>query len=188
MIGDELGEIFVLYVDPQMRNRGIGTKILDAITQQQKAWGAKEQWVSVQKGNQKGTPFYEAKGFSFQHERESYGNVEGDWDKGCLWIIGTPLDRFPSRITKNPKCAIGIVDFDLESGKVLHAGFRGKTVVKPFDKGIAIRLLTRYLGRNEATWDPRFRNLDDRNVLICFKPETVVVRDQSFLPAKMSDG
>ncbi|MGG3690400.1 hypothetical protein [Caldifermentibacillus hisashii] len=37
-----------------------------------------EQWVSVAKGNMKGIPFYEARGFVFQHERASYGNAEGE--------------------------------------------------------------------------------------------------------------
>ncbi|WP_417168712.1 hypothetical protein [Terrihalobacillus insolitus] len=40
------------------------------VTKQQKEeYGAKEQWVSVQKGNMKGIPFYEAKGFKFQYEK-----------------------------------------------------------------------------------------------------------------------
>ncbi len=103
------------------------------------------------------------------------------WEEDQLWIIGTPFDSFPGRIQKYPKCAIGIVDFDNRTGKVLHAGFRGQAVVKPFNKDIAYKLLSRYLGKNEEFWDIRFKNLDDSNVLICFEPETVVVRDQSFL-------
>lgn len=70
MIDNKVGELFVLYLDPTRRNEGIGTKLLDAITQQQKEeFGAEKQWVSVQKGNRKGIPFYEAKGFKFQHEK-----------------------------------------------------------------------------------------------------------------------
>ncbi|MFP7479496.1 GNAT family N-acetyltransferase [Terribacillus saccharophilus] len=70
MIGDEVGELFVIYLDPTRRKEGIGTKLLDAITKQQKEeYGAKEQWVSVQKGNRKGIPFYEAKGFKFQYDK-----------------------------------------------------------------------------------------------------------------------
>jgi hypothetical protein len=34
----------------------------------QKEKGATQQWVSVAKGNQKGIPFYEAKGFIFAEE------------------------------------------------------------------------------------------------------------------------
>lgn len=70
MIDNEVGELFVIYLDPTRRNEGIGSKLLDAITKQQKEeYGAKVQWVSVQKGNMKGIPFYEAKGFKFQYEK-----------------------------------------------------------------------------------------------------------------------
>ncbi|QQK78209.1 GNAT family N-acetyltransferase [Salicibibacter cibarius] len=79
MTGDTTGELFVLYLDPDRRNEGIGTKILDAVTIQQKEFGAIEQWVSVEKDNDMGITFYEARGFSYQYERESYGN-EGEED------------------------------------------------------------------------------------------------------------
>ncbi len=62
------GWLYVIYLDPQRRNEGIGTKLLDAVTQQQKAFGAREQFVTVQRGNVKGIPFYEARGFIFQEE------------------------------------------------------------------------------------------------------------------------
>ncbi|GGP11024.1 GNAT family N-acetyltransferase [Oceanobacillus neutriphilus] len=78
MISDTSSEIFVLYLDPNRRNEGIGTLLLNAITNQQKEFGATEQWVSVQKGNQKGIPFYEAKGFQFQYEQKGYHNKEKD--------------------------------------------------------------------------------------------------------------
>ncbi|MBA4496024.1 GNAT family N-acetyltransferase [Paenactinomyces guangxiensis] len=57
------GELFVLYLDPKRRGEGIGTLLLNAITEVQKSQGAKEQWVSVSENNQKGIPFYEARGF-----------------------------------------------------------------------------------------------------------------------------
>ncbi|MFP7298815.1 GNAT family N-acetyltransferase [Neobacillus niacini] len=76
MINETAGEVFVLYLNPNRRNEGIGTKLLDAITKQQKEeFYAAEQWVSVQKGNSKGIPFYEARGFVFQHEQHGYGNA-----------------------------------------------------------------------------------------------------------------
>lgn len=78
MIGKETGELFVIYLDPTRRNEGIGTLLLQAIAAQQKGFGATEQWVSVTKNNQKGIPFYEAKGFTFQFEKKGYGNSEGE--------------------------------------------------------------------------------------------------------------
>ncbi|PZD93114.1 pyridoxamine 5'-phosphate oxidase family protein [Paenibacillus sambharensis] len=106
-----------------------------------------------------------------------------DWDGTHIWIIGNANDSFPRRIREHPSCAIGIIDYDQRSGKVLHAGFRGQAVVKEFDLAIARRLLAKYLGSDESSWDVRFQNLDSSNVLICFTPETVVVRDQSYVPS-----
>jgi len=42
--------------------------------------GANEQWVAVAKGNNYGIPFYEARGFIFQHEERSYGTLNADQD------------------------------------------------------------------------------------------------------------
>ena len=79
MIHDTAGEVFVLYLNPNRRNEGIGTLLLDVLTKQQKEeFNAHEQWVSVAKGNQKGIPFYEAKGFIFKNEQDGHGNTEGE--------------------------------------------------------------------------------------------------------------
>src|SRR5699024_4431458 len=65
MTGETVGEVFVLYLEPERRNEGIGSKILDAITIQQKEFGAKEQWVSVQKGIKRESRFMKQKAFLF---------------------------------------------------------------------------------------------------------------------------
>ena len=58
-----VGTVHVLYLRPPLRGRGIGTALLDFVTDQQKAAGATEQWVSVTEGNDLGIPFYVARGF-----------------------------------------------------------------------------------------------------------------------------
>jgi ribosomal protein S18 acetylase RimI-like enzyme len=70
-----VGEIFVLYLDPTRRGEGIGTLILDAITEQQRAQGAREQWVSVEPENRKGIPFYYARGFEVRGQRPEWGTA-----------------------------------------------------------------------------------------------------------------
>jgi GNAT superfamily N-acetyltransferase len=57
------GEVFVLYVHPERLRQGAGTVILDAITDEQRRRGAREQWVSVVEGNEIGLAFYRARGF-----------------------------------------------------------------------------------------------------------------------------
>ena len=71
-IAEGTAELFVLYLDPARKRQGIGTQLLDAITKDQVERGAKEQWVSVAKGNAMGIPFYEAIDFEFQSEQPAY--------------------------------------------------------------------------------------------------------------------
>lgn len=74
------GEIFTLYADYQRKGEGIGTLLLNHLTQIQAEKGLKKQWVSVAKGNEKAIPFYEAKNFiriseqisRFSNEQERY--------------------------------------------------------------------------------------------------------------------
>lgn len=83
--GKESAELFVLYLDPDRKREGIGSKLLLAITEDQLARGAKEQWVSVAKGNMMGIPFYEAVGFDFQEEHPSYGGLEEEGNRSLRY-------------------------------------------------------------------------------------------------------
>jgi GNAT superfamily N-acetyltransferase len=78
MIEPGVGELFVLYLDPTRRREGIGSLLLDAISEQQRARGAREQWVSVDPDNAKGLRFYFARGFHARGERPAWGeSLEG---------------------------------------------------------------------------------------------------------------
>lgn len=71
------GEVYVLYLHPEKRLRGVGTRLLSKLTHIQKfTYGAEEQWVAVAKGNMYGIPFYEARGFEFQHASASYAAID----------------------------------------------------------------------------------------------------------------
>ena len=105
------------------------------------------------------------------------------WEDEAVWIIGNyKTDTFPSRIEAEPRCALGIVDFDRSSGLVQHVGFRGRAHLLPHDKERLQRLLGRYLGQRLEDWDERFVEIlgDTDYVFVCFVPETAVVRDQSY--------
>lgn len=104
------------------------------------------------------------------------------WEDRAIWIISNASDSFWKRVDADPRCAIGIVDFDKSSGLVQHVGMRGRAYVQDWEPQRASRLLTRYLGSDKACWDPRFKvTLDEQsNRWVRFVPETVVVRDQSY--------
>jgi hypothetical protein len=104
------------------------------------------------------------------------------WEGGALWIIGNRVtDTFPSRVAREPRCAVGVVDFDAATGRVLHVGFRGRARLEAHDAERMRRLLGRYMGE-EARWDSRFVEIpdDDDYIFVRFEPETAVVRDQSY--------
>ncbi|GEN87547.1 GNAT family N-acetyltransferase [Oceanobacillus sp. FSL W8-0428] len=64
-----VSRLFVLYVDEKYRYQGIGKQLLEIFTKEHKEQGATEQWVSVQDDNQRGIPFYEARGFMLREKR-----------------------------------------------------------------------------------------------------------------------
>ncbi len=105
------------------------------------------------------------------------------WDGQALWIIGGT--SFPENLRREPRCAIGIVDWDPATGRSQHVGLRGRAEALAFDSGVARAIFRKYFGPDEDRWDPRFREDIDGKTgvpLIRFTPETVVVRDQSYQP------
>ncbi len=108
------------------------------------------------------------------------------WEAGIIWIIGNyQTDSFPKRIEREPRCAIGIINFEVSMGLVQHVGFRGQASLEPHDTERLTRLLSRYMGEIER-WDPRFVKIlgDTDYVFIRFEPETAVVREQSYQVTK----
>jgi hypothetical protein len=105
------------------------------------------------------------------------------WEGEAIWVIASRrTDTFPARLAHDPRCALGIVDFDREQGRVHHVGMRGRATIEEFDLDRARRLLSRYLGAGIDVWDKRFRDTlaDPDNLFIRFTPETVVARDMSY--------
>jgi GNAT superfamily N-acetyltransferase len=73
-----VGELFVIYLDPAERGRGLGTLLLDRVAGQVVSGGAREMWVSVTPGNERGLPFYRARGFEVVDKVKAYGSRPDD--------------------------------------------------------------------------------------------------------------
>jgi hypothetical protein len=104
------------------------------------------------------------------------------WEDSLLWLVGTSQDSFPKRIQKDGRCAIGIVDFDVARGRLQHVGFRGHALVLPLEQDRLYRLLRRYLGDDQAQWNPWFQThvIAGLDVMIQCAPTSIVARDQSY--------
>jgi len=110
------------------------------------------------------------------------------WEDQAMWLVGNERDSFPKRLQVDGRCAIGVVEFDLRRGLLKHVGIRGIATVLPLDRFRLHRLLHRYLGENEATWNARFRTsvIDRLTLMVRIEPVSVVARDQSYFASTPS--
>lgn len=104
------------------------------------------------------------------------------WEESKLWVVGTSRDSFPQRLRADPRCAIGIVDFDVERGLLLHVGIRGVAQVQKINVARLHRLLARYLGSNPQSWSQWFvqRVVEPLDLMIEVTPQSIVARDYSY--------
>ncbi|HTS22508.1 MAG TPA: pyridoxamine 5'-phosphate oxidase family protein [Casimicrobiaceae bacterium] len=104
------------------------------------------------------------------------------WEARELWLVGNRRDSFPRRIEAEPRCAVGIVEFDLPRGRLRHVGIRGTGSIEALDRARLYRLLSRYLGEDEAAWNADFRAgvVDRLELMVRIRPASLVVRDQSY--------
>ncbi len=127
-------------------------------------------------------PLYAHLAHSSEHgPRES--PVWFHWDGQAFWIIGG--ESFPANLKREPRCALGIVDWDATTGRSHHVGIRGRAEVLPFDNAMARTIFRRYFGPDEKDWDRRFDDVftGELNLeMVRIIPDTVVVRDQSYKP------
>jgi ribosomal protein S18 acetylase RimI-like enzyme len=98
VVDSDMGQLLVLYLDPSLRGRGIGTALLDHVTGQQRAAGATEQCVSVTEGNLLAIPFYRARGF-VERGRVPYVTANGGVSVGTSLRMSRPVqpDSVPPR-------------------------------------------------------------------------------------------
>jgi hypothetical protein len=78
------------------------------------------------------------------------------WEDGALWLLGSADGSSVARLREDPRCAVEIVHFDNKNGVLLHLGFRGAATIEPSSANRFRRLLSKYLGEDEATWNAWF--------------------------------
>ncbi len=107
------------------------------------------------------------------------------WKDEALWVIGGT--SFPTNLERDPRCAVGIVDFDPTTGLVQHVGLRGTAAVLPLEPQVVTLIFVKYMGDDQNAWDPRFLpsvHGEEDVPMIRITPDTVVVREQSYTLAR----
>lgn len=75
------------------------------------------------------------------------------WEEDILWLLGSADGSSVGRLERNPQCAVEIVHYDNENGILLHLGFRGDATIEASSASRFKRLLSKYLGDDEASWN-----------------------------------
>jgi GNAT superfamily N-acetyltransferase len=78
LTAETVGELFVLYADPQRRRQGAGTAVLELISDQQRQAGASTQEVAVLDTNEIGLAFYATHGFEAVGRRRYHEAGQGE--------------------------------------------------------------------------------------------------------------
>lgn len=104
------------------------------------------------------------------------------WEDSLLWIFGTSKDSFVNRLKSDPKCAVGIVEYDLEKGILKHVGIRGIATIENRDNKRLLRFVAKYLGKDDKNWNPWFIEniVDPLDTMIKIIPKTIVAKNVSF--------
>lgn len=108
------------------------------------------------------------------------------WEEGAFWILSGPWSRLPGRVRADPSLALTVDVSDAATGLVRQVIARGRAEVVAFDIARGRRKLTRYLGGDEAKWDPRFRRYlhDDPaergTCWVRLRPERLTAKDLSY--------
>ncbi len=107
------------------------------------------------------------------------------WENDALWMLGSKNASSVQRIEADPRCAVEIVRFSAEGGVLLHLGLRGTARVRPMAPDLFRRMLAKYLGPDEATWNAWFietvaRIDDPEGRLIELKPTSVFTNNVSY--------
>lgn len=107
------------------------------------------------------------------------------WEDGVFWWLSGAWSRLPDRLLSDPAVALVVDTCDLRTGEVRQVTATGTADVHAYEAARARRLLRRYLGEDEHTWDGRFDPgaAAPGAVLIRLVPERIAARDMSYQPS-----
>ncbi|MEU9059091.1 pyridoxamine 5'-phosphate oxidase family protein [Streptomyces sp. NPDC048430] len=104
------------------------------------------------------------------------------WEDDAFWVLTGPWSRLERRLAENPTFELVVDSCDLDTGTVHQVIARGLGRTTEFDAARGRRKLSRYLGKREKMWDPRFSLGAEGNRWALLEPTTLWAVDMSFRP------
>lgn len=108
------------------------------------------------------------------------------WEDGSFWWLTGPWSVLPRELEDDPRVALAVDTCDLALGEVKQVLARGRVELHPYETPRALRKLSRYLGDDPSTWDPRFafNELRSKAMFVQLRPHHLVAKDLSYKPAR----
>lgn len=97
------------------------------------------------------------------------------------WLTDTS-NVLHQKVQEGEKLVLVVDTCDVTTGEVIHVRARGFAEIIPVDRTRAMRKFARYLGSDQAKWDPRFvPSLDLPTTRMCrLTPSSIEAADVSF--------
>lgn len=107
------------------------------------------------------------------------------WEDAAFWWLTGEWSRLPVILERDSRAALVVDTCDLGTGETRQVSARGPAEVLAFDPARTYRKLSRYLGPDRDTWDPRFTDYltTTETKLVRLSPERLVAQDLSFRPS-----
>jgi nitroimidazol reductase NimA-like FMN-containing flavoprotein (pyridoxamine 5'-phosphate oxidase superfamily) len=110
------------------------------------------------------------------------------WEGDAFWWLTGEWSRLEQSLARDPSVALVIDSCDLTTGEVLQVTVRGQPEIVAWQREIAVRKLSKYLGSDQSRWpQERFLlPLDQGSTrLVRLRPlSPPQLRDLSFVPPR----
>lgn len=111
-----------------------------------------------------------------------------EWEGGAFWVFSGPWARWFTRVRTEPRIALIVDTCDLATGEILQVIAHGRVEIKGWDLDRGRRMLTRYLGPDEARWPQEYRMYLATEPVeglswVRLAPANLICNDFSFEPA-----
>ena len=104
------------------------------------------------------------------------------YDEPSFYWLTDTANVLHRMVLAHEKLVVIVDTCDLETGEVVQVRARGLADITPVDRERAMRKFARYLGPDQAAWDPRFvQSLDLASTRMCrLTPWSMEAADVSF--------
>ena len=110
------------------------------------------------------------------------------WEDHAFWILTGPWSTVLRDVARDPRVALAVDTTDLATGETRQVVATGRAEILPWESRRGWRMLRRYLGDDEESWEDRFQRYlrgEPGTVWLRLSVERPRLVDLSFVPSRL---